>query len=99
MVPLREQVKAVLSGVVAGLGTLGTALADGAVSPAEWVAVALAAVLAYGVVYRVGQEPQAVRLVYERDRAQASADAWRQEALLRERNRADAVAKLRGTVG
>jgi hypothetical protein len=88
MVPMREQVKAILGAVIAGLGTLGTAWADGVVSPAEWTAVALSVVLAYGVVYGVGQPSRALEV------ARASAAAWRQEALERERNRADAVAEL-----
>lgn len=53
MVSAREQVKAILSGVLAGLGTLSTALVDGAVTPAEWTAVAIATVAAYALVYRV----------------------------------------------
>jgi hypothetical protein len=53
--PVREQVKAVAGGVLAGLGTLGGALADGAVTPLEWVAVAIAVVVTYGAVFGVGQ--------------------------------------------
>jgi hypothetical protein len=53
--PVREQVKAVAGGVLAGLGALGTALADGAVTPLEWVLVATAAVGIYGAVFGVPQ--------------------------------------------
>ncbi|MGH3740888.1 MAG: hypothetical protein ACRDT1_06100, partial [Micromonosporaceae bacterium] len=41
-----------------GLGALGTALADGAVTPVEWVGVALATVTALGVVLRVPNTPK-----------------------------------------
>jgi hypothetical protein len=54
---MREQAKAVVSGVTAGLGALVTALADGAVAPLEWAVVALAAVSAYGLVYGVRNGP------------------------------------------
>ncbi len=52
-----EYAKAVAAAVAAGLGALGTALADGAVSPAEWVAVALAALVASGLVAQVPNKP------------------------------------------
>lgn len=38
--------KAVTATIVAGLGTLGTALTDGAVTPVEWVAIATATLVA-----------------------------------------------------
>lgn len=40
--------KAILAALIALLGTLGTALADDVVSQAEWVSVALSAVVALG---------------------------------------------------
>lgn len=52
---IREQAKAITGGALAGLLSLGGALADGQVIPLEWVAVAVAAVGTYGGVYRVGQ--------------------------------------------
>jgi hypothetical protein len=41
--------KAIVAAVVAGGGVLGTALADGTVTPGEWLGVALAALAALGV--------------------------------------------------
>lgn len=52
---IREQAKAITSGVLAGLGSLATALADQQVTQLEWVLVASAAIAAYGAVYGVGQ--------------------------------------------
>jgi len=49
--------KAVLAAAIAGLGALGTALTDGSVSTAEWVAVASAVVVALGVVWGVPNKP------------------------------------------
>jgi hypothetical protein len=45
--------KAVVAALVAGLGALGTALADNQVAPVEWVAVAVATLVAGGAVWRV----------------------------------------------
>ena len=53
MTTLRERLKAVTGGAVAGLTALGTALADGTVTGPEWIGVAVAALVAYRVVYRV----------------------------------------------
>lgn len=50
---VKEQAKAIVGGVLAGLTALGTALTDGAVSPAEWVAVAVAALGTYAAVFGV----------------------------------------------
>lgn len=55
---LREQAKAVTGGVLAGLTALGTALAPDqfgvvAVTPGEWVAVAVAALGVYAAVFGV----------------------------------------------
>jgi hypothetical protein len=43
--------KALIGAVVAGLGALGTALADGAVTATEWVVVAAATVAALALVW------------------------------------------------
>jgi hypothetical protein len=53
--PVKEQVKAITGGVLAGLVALGTALADGGVTPLEWVLVATAVVGTYGGVYGIPQ--------------------------------------------
>lgn len=45
--------KAIMGGVVAGLGALGTALADGQVTATEWVVVASAVVAGLGLVWGV----------------------------------------------
>ena len=45
---LQYYVKAIYAGVVALLGTLGTALADPGVSSQQWVFIALATMLAFG---------------------------------------------------
>ncbi|WP_053205848.1 hypothetical protein [Jiangella muralis] len=47
---LAPYAKAVAGGLAAGLAALGTALTDGAVSPAEWVAVASAFLAGTGIV-------------------------------------------------
>jgi len=48
-----EYAKATTGAVIAGLTALGVGLADGTMTPAEWVAVALAAAVAFGGVYGV----------------------------------------------
>lgn len=53
MTTLQRQAKAVVGGLVAGLTALATALADGQVTQLEWTGVVLAALVAYGAVYRV----------------------------------------------
>lgn len=51
--------KATTAAVIAALTALGTGLADGGMSPAEWVAVALGAVVAFGAVWGVpNREPE-----------------------------------------
>lgn len=45
--------KAILGALIAGLGALATALTDEKVTSGEWVAVAIAALTALGVVYAV----------------------------------------------
>lgn len=45
--------KATTAAATAGLTALGTGLADGSMTPAEWVAVALGAVVAFGAVWSV----------------------------------------------
>ena len=49
--------KAIVGATVAGLGVLGTALADNTVTPVEWVAVASATLAALGLVYAVPNRP------------------------------------------
>ena len=50
--------KAIVACLLAGLGALGTALVDDAVTPAEWVGVATAALAALGLVYAVPNRTQ-----------------------------------------
>lgn len=54
---VKPYAKAVVGGVVAALGAAGTALADGAISPVEWIAVALAAIAGTGFVYAIPNKP------------------------------------------
>jgi hypothetical protein len=75
----REQAKAITGGVLAGLGALGTALADGAVTPLEWVLVASAAVGIYGAVYGIPQPAPLPALTAHELRGMADRAA-RQEA-------------------
>lgn len=49
--------KAITGAAIAGLTTLGTALADGDVTPVEWVAVAIAGLTAMGAVWAVPNRP------------------------------------------
>lgn len=49
--------KAILSGVIAGLGALSAAFTDGAVTPSEIVAVSLATAIAVGGVYGISNAP------------------------------------------
>ena len=54
----RYAAKAVHGALVAGLAAVGTALADGeGISDLEWVGVAAAAVLAFGVVFQTTNTP------------------------------------------
>lgn len=48
-----EYAKAITGAIVAGLTALGVGLADGTMTPAEWVAVALAVAVTFGGVYAV----------------------------------------------
>jgi hypothetical protein len=50
---LSKQRKAILSGIIAGVGTLTTALTDASVIAGEWAGAALATLVAYGAVYGV----------------------------------------------
>jgi hypothetical protein len=54
---LREQAKAVISAVLAGLTALGYALADNTVTGAEIVGIIVAAVATYGTVFGVSNTP------------------------------------------
>lgn len=51
-----QQAKAIFGGVLAGLTSLGTAVADGMVSAGEWVGIAIAAVATFGAVFGVGND-------------------------------------------
>lgn len=61
MTKLAPIAKAVAGAAVGALTALGTALADGAVTPAEWVAVALGFFGGLGIVYAApaNAEPRA----------------------------------------
>lgn len=48
--------KSVTGALVAGLGALGTALTDGVVSPAEWVAVVSATLVASYAIWQIPNE-------------------------------------------
>ena len=50
---MSKYAKAVVGALVAGLGTLGTALADDHITGQEWVGVVAATVVALGVVWSV----------------------------------------------
>jgi sugar phosphate permease len=49
--------KAILGALIAGLTALGTALTDGGVSASEWVAAAIATLVALGAVYAIPNAP------------------------------------------
>lgn len=51
--PAAEQAKAIIGAILAGLAALGTALADGSVSPVEVVGIAVALLATYGTVFGV----------------------------------------------
>jgi F0F1-type ATP synthase membrane subunit c/vacuolar-type H+-ATPase subunit K len=57
-VPVTEQTKAILGGILAGLTALGTALADERITSGEWVGVAVAAVGTYATVFGVRNGPR-----------------------------------------
>lgn len=50
--------KAITAAVVAGLGVLALALEDGAVTPNEWVNVAIATLVGLGAVWAVPNLPK-----------------------------------------
>lgn len=58
MVPVRNQLKAIYAGAVAGLTGLGVAMQDG-VTAQEWVGIALATLIAYGGVYGLNNRTDA----------------------------------------
>lgn len=47
----QEYAKAIIGGVLAGLAVLGTALTDNAVSPSEWVDIAVATLTVFAGVF------------------------------------------------
>lgn len=53
-----QYAKAIMAGLTAGLGALGTALVDGHVDATEWVVVAAAIVSALGFVWGVPNAPK-----------------------------------------
>lgn len=56
---MEEYRKAIFGGLMAFLGTLGTALTDGNVTTLEWVGVALATVASTAAVWGVKNGPSA----------------------------------------
>lgn len=56
--------KAITGTVIAGLGSLGTALTDGVVTPVEWVTIASATLVASYAIWRIddGRVPPADQL-------------------------------------
>lgn len=54
---IKPYMKAVVGCLVAGLGTLATAMSDDAVSGTEWVGIAAAALAALSLVYGVPNKP------------------------------------------
>ena len=59
---MSSYLKAIVGALVAGLGSLYTALTDGGVSAQEWVAVAIATLVALGTVWGVPNlDPKAKR--------------------------------------
>jgi hypothetical protein len=54
----QEYAKAIIGGVLAGLGVVGTALTDGVVSAAEWVDVAVATLTVFAGVFGLPNAPK-----------------------------------------
>lgn len=79
MVPIRDQIKAVIGAILAGLGALMTALADGSVTQLEWSTVAFFTVAAYGSVYGVRQPPSLPRMSSDELRALAERAAVKEQ--------------------
>jgi len=60
MSKIKKYAKAITAAVVAGAGTLGTALADDNVTTGEWLAIGLAVLAALGITARIPNKiPQA----------------------------------------
>jgi hypothetical protein len=59
---VREAAKALIGGLLAGLTALGTALTDERVTGAEWVGVAVAALVVLAGVYRTPNEAPPVHV-------------------------------------
>lgn len=49
----QEYLKAIVGGILAGLGVLGTALVDDVVTAAEWVGVAVATLTVFSAVFGI----------------------------------------------
>lgn len=56
---MKQYAKAIIGSLIAGLSTLSADLADGSLSPIEWVGVAIAALVALGAIWGVpdGRKP------------------------------------------
>lgn len=50
--------KAVIGALIAFLTALGTALTDGGISPSEWIAAVVAALVALSAVYAIPNKPK-----------------------------------------
>lgn len=57
MTNLAPYAKAIVAALVAGLTVLGSAITDGVVTPAEWIAVAIAVLGGGGLTYAVPNRP------------------------------------------
>ena len=67
---LTPYAKALIGALIAGLTAIGTALTDGGVSPAEWVAAAVAFLVALGGVYAIpNAEPTVTKRAAKRKAA------------------------------
>ena len=54
---LAPYAKAIIGGIVAGLGAASVALGDGVIDPVEWIAVTLATIAGLGIVWAVPNTP------------------------------------------
>jgi len=54
---LKPYAKAVVGGIVTGLGTAATALTDGGITPVEWITIILSFIAGTGFVYAIPNKP------------------------------------------
>lgn len=54
---LAPYAKAIVGGIVAGLGTAATALAENGISDVEWIGIVLAFIAGTGFVYAIPNRP------------------------------------------